>query len=95
MGNYYLLCPRQEHNALASQSDLTGAKFDKAYFWIEDTPKRGATERAPQHPAAARSTSWSSNDRPDAHGRRRPATASERDEKEGMPYEHDAIQRKK
>src|SRR5215470_16372530 len=95
MGNYYLLCSRQEHNALASQSDLTGAKFDKASFWIEDAPKRDATERAPQHPAAARSTSWSSNDRPVAPGRRRQASTSEHDELEAMPYEHDAIQRKK
>jgi hypothetical protein len=55
-GNYSLLRSGREHNALASQSDLTGAKFDKASFRIEVAPKRDATERAPQHPAAARST---------------------------------------
>ena len=82
------------HNALASQSDLTGAKFDKASFWIKDAPKRDATQGAPQHTAAARSTSWSSNDRPVAPGRRRLATASGRDEMEAMPYGYDAIQKK-
>jgi hypothetical protein len=62
---------------------------------IEAAAERDATEGAPQHPAAARSTSWSSNDRPVAHGQERLATTSERDEMEAMLYEHDAVQKKK
>jgi len=50
---------------------------------------------APQHPAAARSTSGSSNERPVAHGQERLATTSERDEMQAMLYEHDAVQKKK
>jgi len=95
MGNYSLPSSRRENNALASESDLTGAKFEKIPFRIEDARKRAATEGAPQHPAAARSTSWSSNDRPVAPGRQRLATVSEHDGMEAMPYEHDAIQREK
>jgi hypothetical protein len=57
--------------------------------------ERDATEGAPQHPTAARSTSGASNEGPVAHGQERLATPSERDEMEAMLYEHDAVQKKK
>ena len=68
---------------------------EKTTGWIEAAAERDATEGAPQHPAAARSTSRSSYDRPVAHGQERLATTSERDEMEAMLYEHDAVQKKK
>jgi hypothetical protein len=70
-------------------------RCEKTTGWIEAAAKREATEGAKQHPAAARSTSWSSKDRPVAHGRERLATASERDEMEAMLHERDAVQKKK
>jgi hypothetical protein len=70
-------------------------RCEKTTGWIEAAAERDATEGAPQHAAAARSISWSSNERPVAHGEERLATTSERDEMEAMLYEHDAIQKKK
>jgi len=70
-------------------------RCEKTTGWIEAAAERDATEGAPQHPAAARSTSRSSYDRPVAHGQERLATTSERDEMEAMLYEHDAVQKKK
>jgi hypothetical protein len=70
-------------------------RCEKTTGWIEAAAERDATEGAKQHPAAAQSTSRSSNDRPVAHGQERLATASERDEMEAMLYEHDAVQKKK
>jgi hypothetical protein len=69
-------------------------RCEKTTGWIEDAPRRDATEEAPQHPAATLSTSWSSNDRPVADGQERLATASERDEMETMLCEHGAVQTK-
>jgi hypothetical protein len=59
-------------------------RCEKMTGWIEAAAERDATEWTPQHPAATRSTNWSSNDRPVAHGQERLATASERDEMEAM-----------
>ena len=70
-------------------------RCEKTTGWIEAAAERDATEGAPQHPAAARSTGRSSNERPVAHGQERLATTSERDEMEAMLYEHDAVQKKK
>jgi hypothetical protein len=69
-------------------------RCEKTTGWIEAAAERDATEGAPQHPAAARSTSWTSNDRPVAQGQERLATTSERDEMEAMLSEHDAVQKK-
>ena len=70
-------------------------RCEKTTGWIEAATERDAIEGAPQHTAAARSTSWTSNDRSVAQGQERLATTSERDEMEAMLYEHDAVQKKK
>ena len=70
-------------------------RCEKTTGWIEAAAERDATEGAPQHSAAARSTSWSSNERPVAHGQERLATTSERDEMDAMLYEHDEVQKKR
>ena len=70
-------------------------RCEKTTGWIEAAAKCDATEVAPQHPAAVRSTSGASNERSVAHGQERLATTSERDEMEAMMYEHDAVQKKK
>jgi hypothetical protein len=70
-------------------------RCEKTTGWIEAAAERDATEGAKQHPAAARSTSRSSNDRPVAHGQERLATVTERDEMKAMLHERDAVQKKK
>ena len=70
-------------------------RCEKMTGWIEAPAERDATEGAKQRPAAARSTSRSSNDRPVAHSQERLATSSERDEMEAMLHELDAVQKKK
>ena len=70
-------------------------RCEKTTGWIEAAAERDATKVAPQHPAAARSTSGSSNERPVAHGQERLATKSERDEMQAMLYEHGGVQKKK
>ena len=70
-------------------------RCEKTTGWIEAAAERDATEGAKQYPAAAQSTSRSSNDRSVAHGQERLATASERDEIDAMLCEHDAAQKKK
>jgi hypothetical protein len=70
-------------------------RCEKTTGWIEAAAERDVTERAKQRPAASRSTSRSSNDRPVAQGQERLATTSERDEMEAMLSEHDAVQKKK
>jgi hypothetical protein len=70
-------------------------RCEKTTGWIEAPAESDATDGAKQHPAAARSTSRSSNDRPVAHGQERLATASERDEMEAILHERDAVQKNK
>ena len=70
-------------------------RCEKTTGWIEAAAERDATEGTPQHPAAARSTSGSSNDRTVAHGHERLATASERDEVIAMLYKPDVVQNTK
>jgi hypothetical protein len=70
-------------------------RCEKTTGWIEAPSESAATEVAKQHPAAARSTSRSSNDRPVAHGQERLATASERDEMQAILHDRDSVQKKK